>query len=281
MDLTELKKIWKEHGFRPNKRLGQNFLIDNNIRDKILSFLPIGKDDTVVEIGPGFGAMSLALADLCGRLIAVEKDTKMCGILDPLLKKRGNIELCNGDILETDFRRIAFGKEKIFIFGNIPYYISTPLMEKVINDREKVRGLYIVIQEEVADRIVAPPGSKTYGSLSCYVQYFAAVKKLFRIKKQAFCPSPKVESALLGMDMLASPSVQVRDEALMLEIIRKAFSQRRKKAVNPLVSADVAGMGKAEWEHIFMECGISAAARAETISLADYARIADAVSAQR
>ena len=277
MNLKQLREIWNRSGFRCKKSLGQNFLIDNNIKENILDALPLQGDSTVVEIGPGFGVMSFSLADRCTRLYALEKDKKICDIVKPSFDEKKNITLVNTDALLADLCDLTGGKRDIIVFGNIPYYISTPLIIRMIEQRGHVSSVYIVIQEELADRIVAPPGSRTYGSISCFVQFYTAAKKLFKIKKNSFYPRPGVESCLLELVMLESPSVRVKDEALMFSIIRKGFSERRKKIINPLSGKGFILAGREEWIRVFDACGIDFSCRAEELGLKDYAKLVDMV----
>ena len=277
MDLKQLKEIWKQQGFSPRRSLGQNFLIDNNVKDKIFRSLDLSKDSTVIEIGPGFGVMSFDLADRCGRLIAIDKDAKVCQIMEERFKSRDNMTLINADVLDVDMCGFSEGGRPLTVYGNIPYYISTPIIEKIIECRRCVDRAFIVMQEELADRVVSAPGSKTYGSLSCFVQYYARTEKLFRIKKNCFYPRPKVDSCILALTMLPEPSVAVKDANLMFRIIRKAFSQRRKKAINALSSGQFLPVDREGWQEVFTSCGIDPSSRAEVISLGSYARLSDVV----
>ncbi|MFH1665284.1 MAG: 16S rRNA (adenine(1518)-N(6)/adenine(1519)-N(6))-dimethyltransferase RsmA [Candidatus Omnitrophota bacterium] len=277
MMLKDLRQIWGESGFRPVKRLGQNFLVDNNVKNNILEAFGLEAGRTVVEIGSGFGVMSFEAAVRCGKLVAVEKDKRIYSIMAPFFEKAG-IELILGDILDLDICRIAGGVEHILVFGNIPYYISTPIIEKVIEERSCIDVVYLVIQEEYADRVISGPGSKTYGSISCYVQYYMRPKKLFKISKNSFFPRPQVDSCLVRFEMLPSPSVRTKDEKLMFSVIRRAFSQRRKKAVNPLSEGGFGTLTRSAWEKIFEECGISPSSRAEDLSLQNYAALADVLA---
>jgi len=279
MDIRQIKEIYAGCGFRPNKKLGQNFLADPNIRDKIIESLPLDPDGTVLEIGPGFGVMTFELAKRARRVVAVEKDDRLSAVMAPYFKEAGNIELVSADFLDVDIASIIGTGRRGLVYGNVPYYISTPIMEKVIDSRSSVTGLYMVIQEELASRIASPPGSRMYGSVSCYVQYYTAVRKLFRISRNCFFPRPQVGSCLLGMDMLESPSVDVEDEELMFDLIHKAFWQRRKKIINPLLSSALAGLDREGWEKVMESCGVSSSSRAEDLSLEDYARMANALSA--
>ncbi len=280
MDLSELKILWKEHAFRPIKRFGQNFLIDKNVRDNILKCTTIGADDVVVEIGPGFGVMSFKIAGMCKKLYAIEKDKKICAIIKPLFREKENITLISGDILEADLSGFAETGEKIKVYGNIPYNITTPIIQSIINNRACIKEAILVMQEEYAVRLTAQPGSKDYGSISCYVQFYTRVKRFFRISRNSFYPSPKVDSCLLGMEILPEPSIKVRDEQLMFRIIRQAFSQRRKKVLNPLSHNMFLNIDKVEWGEIFKASDVDPALRAEDLSLADYAKIADIVNTE-
>jgi 16S rRNA (adenine1518-N6/adenine1519-N6)-dimethyltransferase len=273
MDLKELKILWTERGFRPGKSLGQNFLIDKNVRDKIIDRLDLEGDETIIEIGPGFGAMTFELASKCKKLIAIDKDSRICGVMRPLFEEK-NIDLIEGDILDQDLCALAHGK-KLIVYGNIPYNITTPIIEKIIEYRRCIKRAYLVAQDEYVTRITSGPGSKIYGSISCFVQFYTRPEKIFKIKKNSFYPVPKVDSALLSMEVLDEPSVKVKDEDLMFKIIRKAFSQRRKKIINPLSKTSFLEKDREAWEKIFTQCKISSSNRAEDLSLEDYAKIAN------
>jgi len=280
MDPKKLNSLWKESGFRPCKRFGQNFLIDENVRDNILRSAQISRTDTVVEIGPGFGMMSFELGAMCRKLYAVEKDKKICAIMEPFFRAAENITLIPGDILEEDLCAFSDDREKITVFGNIPYNITTPIIQKIIEAREYVKKAVLLVQNEFAIRLSALPGSKDYSSISCYVQYYTKVTRSLKIGKKVFSPNPGVDSCLIRMDILSEPSVKVKDEILMFRIIRRAFSQRRKKALNPLSRDDTFKIKREEWINIFEKCGLDPGLRAEDISLADYARLSDVVGAR-
>jgi len=280
MNPRELRKIWKEHGFRPSKRLGQNFLIDKNIRDNILKIVSAGRNDTIVEIGPGFGMMSFELAAMCKKLYAIEKDRKVFAIMEPFFREKGNIELIEGDILKTDLAVFSKDSQKITVFGNIPYNITTPIIQKIIETRHCIKKAVLLVQDEFAIRMAASPGSKNYSSISCYIQFYTDIKKFFKVGKNAFYPSPDIDSSPISLEILSEPSVKVRDEILMFRIIRKAFSQRRKKAVNPLSHGENMNIERDEWIGIFEKCGLDPGLRAEDITLAEYARLSDVVGAR-
>jgi len=281
MNYNELKILWKEQGFRPDKRLGQNFLVDKNVRNNILDAMFRDMKSTVVEIGAGFGVMSFEIAERCDRLYAVEKDRRICSIMEPIFRRKENLTLVQGDILDLDICDFARNSGKITVFGNIPYYITTPVIEKMIEQRQCVENIYIVIQEEFAERIASSPGSKQFGSISCYVQFYMEVKKLLRIKRNSFYPRPKVDSCLLKMSVFSKPPVRVKEAELMFRIIRRSFSQRRKKIINPLSHDAFLSIERDGWQEIFDKCGIDPSLRAEDLSLTDFAKLSDAVSELR
>ncbi|MDD4013620.1 MAG: 16S rRNA (adenine(1518)-N(6)/adenine(1519)-N(6))-dimethyltransferase RsmA [Candidatus Omnitrophica bacterium] len=278
MNLSDLKEIWLENSFRPEKSLGQNFLVDNNIRDKLINAYAPKNNETVVEIGPGFGMMTFRTASVCRRVIAVEKDSRICGIMEPLFIGGGNITLLNKDILEVDIAALAPPGEKMKVIGNIPYCISTPIIDALISSRRSVASAYLVMQDELVDRIVSPPGSREHGSISCFVQYFTKAKKAFRISRNCFFPRPAVDSSLLALEFLPEPSVKVSDEKLFFTVIRRAYSERRKRVINPLSAGGFLGMDKKDWERIFTNCRVDPLARAEDLTLEEFARISDAAA---
>jgi len=276
MNLTELKQIWRDNDFRPNRKLGQNFLVDNNVRDNILKAVSPKRDSVLLEIGAGFGVISLPVSLACGKLFAVEKDPAICAIMRQVLKERDNVELVEADILEVDI--CALAGSGVTVFGNIPYCITTPVIARIIEAAPCVQRAFIMVQEEFADRITARAGSRDYGSVSCFVQYHARVKKLFRISRNSFYPRPNVDSAFLAFSEIGTPAVSVRDEKLMFAVIHKAFSQRRKKVLNTISHGDFLSVDRPGWARLLGESGIDVSLRPENLSLSDYARLSDTVT---
>ncbi len=277
MDISRIKELCKARGFRPDKRLGQNFLVDNNVREKIISVLPVDSGTVILEIGPGLGMMTGRLADIGKQVFAVEKDTDLFLTAREMFAEKKNVKLLGEDILKTDIGAIAESSGgKLFLYGNIPYNITAPIIEKAIRSKEVISHLYMVIQEEVAARLCAPPGSRTYGALSCFAGYHADIKRFFKISKNCFFPRPRVDSCLVGLSFYDAPEVKVKDEKLMFDIIRQSFSQRRKKILNPLSSRNFLGMGREEWKDVFFSAGVDPCSRAEDLSLEDYAGLSDA-----
>lgn len=249
----------------PKKHLGQNFLFDPTILKRIIEVSEITKDDTVVEIGPGPGRLTKILADKVKKLIAIELDKDLFKKLKGSFIAYRNVELVHDDALKFPYESIG----KFKVVANIPYYITTPIIFRLIDARKNLRSMTLTIQKEVAERIAAGPGGKDYGVLSIMVQYHAKPELKFLIPKEAFSPVPKVDSAVIHLAMLDKPCVSVTDEELFFSIIRKAFSQRRKTLANSLkgLSNNIKG--------VLENAGIDAKQRPETLSLQDFANISD------
>lgn len=293
---TQLKEIFAEYGFTPLKRLGENYLIDGNIKDKIINEAALAKQDTVLEIGPGLGALTMDLAGSGAKTFAVEKDRKAFDILCQMADDDfPNLKIFNDDILKFNFAPIAPSKKinpvrntnqlkdseaisnGVKVIGNLPYYITTPIIERLIENRKRIIFILITLQREVARRLMAGPGSREYGPLSCFVQYYARPVYIHTIKRTSFYPVPDVDSSLIRLDILDRPSVNVSDEALFFRIVRGAFNQRRKSIINSLSREEVLGLSKEELSALLTGIGIDPAIRPESLSLLDFAKIADAV----
>jgi len=263
---NELKALWHRTDFRPLKRFGQNFLVDKNLRDKIFRNVDITPRDSVIEIGPGFGEMTFGLAGRAKRVFAIEIDKKITRILKKDLKLPHNVSLIEDDFLNVDIKKIAAG-EKIIVYGNIPYYATSRIIERLFRNIAQLKTIYLVLQKEVAVRITAKPGSKDVGRLSMYVQYYTEPKKIFTIGKDCFYPAPEVESVFLRLEVPSKKKLRVRDERLFFEIIKNAYGQRRKTILNAL-----SGMGvrKEALAILFKAARIDPRARAGEISLEEF-----------
>jgi len=222
--------------FRPKQSLGQNFLQDDNVVRKIVRHMDIHPQDTVVEIGPGFGVLTEHLLSAVPSLVAVELD----GYLFEKLKSRfeeQNLKLIHGDFLKTDLRQFVPADGKLRVVGNIPYHITSPVIFKIFDERHYVRDLVLMIQREVAERIVAPPGNKSYGILSVFSQLYAEPKILFYVSRQVFNPKPDVESAVIRWDFERARQWDIHDEEMFRRVVRTSFQQRRKmlrRSLHPL-----------------------------------------------
>ncbi|NTU43076.1 MAG: ribosomal RNA small subunit methyltransferase A [Nitrospirales bacterium] len=251
----------------PKKSLGQNFLFDPSILRRIIAASGTTSDDTVVEIGPGPGRLTLILANAAKRVVAIELDRDLCADLQEQAKAYPNLEVICGDALQYPFEEI----EPFRVVANIPYYITTPIIFRLLEARGKLRSLTLTIQKEVAQRIVAKPGGKDYSSLSVALQYYGVPKLAFIVPRGAFRPVPKVDSAVIHLEILPAPRVQVLDEPTFFRVVRAAFSQRRKTLSNSLKAAfgDV--------KDLIVATGVDPVRRAETLSIEEFGRLADII----
>lgn len=274
---TELKNIFREYDFAPLKRFGENYLIDNNIKDKIVREAMISNTDTVLEIGPGLGALTMDLADTGAEVFAVEKDPKAFRILQELVfGKYPNLRLFNDDILKFNLKKTVSSKS-IKVLGNLPYYVTTPIIEYLIRGGSVIDSALIVIQKEVAGRLSAVPGSKDYSSISCFAQYYTKPEYLYTIKRASFYPVPEVDSSLIRLSMRAEPPVKVKDEELFFRIIRGSFNQRRKSIINSLSREAVLGIAKSDLTAVLNRAGVDPSSRPEDLGLHEFASITNAL----
>jgi 16S rRNA (adenine1518-N6/adenine1519-N6)-dimethyltransferase len=255
---------------QPKKSLGQNFLIDKNIQNKIIDSVKLNPADSVLEIGPGEGAITGLLCRDAGKVYAVEIDRGLCALLTAKFATLQNISIINADILKFDLRSLPPGI-KFKVIGNIPYYITSPIVEHLLLHRERIQEIYLTVQKEFAQRMVADPGSKTYGSFSCFVQYYTEPQIMFLIKKNSFHPAPKVDSCFLRMKLREEPAVKVKNEQMLFKIIRSAFQQRRKTMKNGLEEVIPAE----KLDQFFRQYDIEPRIRAEDLSLQDFANLAN------
>lgn len=277
LTIAPLKEIFRKYDFRPLKRLGENYLIDPNIKDKIIAETSLSSQDTVLEIGPGLGAITSDIARSGASVFAVEKDKKAFSILDKLISGDfSNLKLILGDILEFDLKSMGAAK-KIKVIGNLPYYITTPIIEYLIKNRPRISYAVIMVQKEFANRLLASPGTEDYSSLSCFVAYYMKVTHIHTVKRTSFYPEPDVDSCLIRLDILDAPSVSVKDEGLLFKIIRGSFNQRRKSIINSLSREDVLNMPKEGLSGLLAGLKIDPRIRPEMLGLSDFAKIADSL----
>ena len=272
---TQLKELFKEYDFRPLKRFGENYLIDSNIKEKIIEAAGVKAGETVLEIGPGLGALTIDLAGSGAHIYAVEKDKKAFAILSDLVDNRyPNLKLFCDDILKFDLNKMPLAG-KIKVIGNLPYYITTPIIELLIEKKDMFSSVLMLVQREVADRLLAEPGTKDYSSLSCFIRYHTHPAYLHTVRSSSFYPEPEVDSSLVRLEFLEKPSVEVKDEKIFFKIVRGAFNQRRKTVMNSLSRKDVLDMPKAELAKLLAKTGIDPQSRPETLSLPQFASIAN------
>lgn len=272
-----------KYGVRPSKSLGQNFIRDMSVIERIVDGAGIEPDDMVIEIGPGLGVLTSALASRAAFVTAVEIDGRLIPVLEEMLKDYGNVRVINRDILKTDIGQLVEESRseglfsgKVHIVGNLPYYITTPIIMKLLEDNVPADSITVMMQKEVADRIRSAPGSRTYGAISAAVQYYCRVSKITDVPKEAFVPRPKVESTVLRLEPLKDEKPQVKDENMYLRCVKAGFAQRRKTLLNSLSSAG--GIDKETVKMRLEAAGIDPGRRAETLTVEEFARMADSFS---
>jgi 16S rRNA (adenine1518-N6/adenine1519-N6)-dimethyltransferase len=272
--MVSIRTELTEHGIIARKRLGQHFLSDRNIVNKVVETAGVGRDDTVLEVGSGLGIMTLVLADRAKRVIAVEIDPKLAEILREKTADRLNVEVIQKDILEIDFHRLYEKEEqRIKVVANLPYQISTPLLFRLIDSREAFSSLTLMIQKEVAVRMTAAPGGKDYGILSIFTQMVSDISIRFLIKPSAFFPSPKVESAVIHMVWKEKPIVDSEHVDWFKKVVSGSFNYRRKTLINALKHSRLSLPEDAPDR--MNRIGIDPQRRPETLAIEEFARLAD------
>ena len=276
---AKMAQLRAKHDFRHSKSLGQNFLSDKNIIDAIIEGSEIGAEDLVIEIGPGMGVLTAAAAECASRVVAVEIDRHLIPILTETLENYDNVEIINADVMKTDLSEVVEKYRtlgKVRIIGNLPYYITTPIVMKLLEERVPADSITIMMQKEVADRIKASPGSKTYGALSVAVGFYCTVRHIANAPKEVFVPRPKVDSTVIRLDVRQERPVDLVDEKLFFETIKKGFGQRRKTLLNSLTG--IRGMSKESIAAVLADCGIDSRRRAETLSMSECADLANEIA---
>jgi 16S rRNA (adenine1518-N6/adenine1519-N6)-dimethyltransferase len=272
--MASIRTELAEYGIIPKKRLGQHFLVDRNVLNKVLRAARIEKEDVVLEIGPGMGGMTFALAGQAKRVIAVEIDPKLAEILHHKMGDISNVEVIRKDILEVDFQELyEREKQRMKVVANLPYQISTPLLFRFIELKEIFSTLTLMLQKEVAERMAAPPGGKAYGPLSIFIQLAADLSLPFFIKPSCFAPPPRVDSAVVHLTWKKEPLVGAQNEAWFKRVVRGCFCYRRKTLMNALRHSGLSL--PADTGERVKNIGINFQRRPETLSIQEFARLAD------
>jgi len=276
----EVKALMEKYGFQFSKRLGQNFLIDENILKKILQGAEVCRNDYVLEIGPGIGTMTEALAKSAGQVVSVEIDSALIPILQDTVGHYPNVKIIHGDILDIDLDNLVnveFEGKPFKVVANLPYYITTAIIMGLLEKKLPFQSITVMIQKEVAERMAAKPGTKDYGSLSVAVQYYTRTSLVAKAPASVFMPPPKVDSMVIRMDRLQTPSVEVQDESLFFSVVKAAFANRRKTLLNNLSTYPVLGLSKDKALQVLEQCGISPQRRGETLSIEEFALLSDSI----
>jgi 16S rRNA (adenine1518-N6/adenine1519-N6)-dimethyltransferase len=276
------KAILEKYGFSFKKSLGQNFLIDTNILNRIVDHAGLTNESGAIEIGPGIGALTEQLAKNCQKVVAFEIDQRLIPILKDTLSPYPHVKVIHEDVLKADVMSVMESEFKelddVMVVANLPYYVTTPIIMKLLEDQLPIRGIVCMLQKEVADRISAKPGTKEYGSLSIAVQYYTIPETVMIVPKTVFVPQPNVDSAVIRLTRRQTPIVEVKDEAFFFQITRASFAQRRKTLLNNLQSGLRNGKEKKELIlSILEEVQIEPSRRGETLSIEEFARLSDAL----
>ena len=279
---TNTIAVLNRYGFSFQKKFGQNFLIDENVVEKIVRDAGVTKDDFVLEIGPGIGTMTQILCENAREVVAVEIDDKLIPILtEDTLSWYDNVTVIHEDILKLDIVKLANernGGKPIKVVANLPYYITTPIIMGLFEIHVPLDRITIMVQKEVADRMQVGPGTKDYGALSLAVQYYAKPQILLNVPASCFMPRPNVDSAVIQLTRYEKPPVEVADEHLMFRLIRASFNQRRKTMTNSVGNSPELSVSKEQMAAALEKCGLSATVRGEALTLAQFAELANVLS---
>ncbi len=277
-DIGYIRDLLERHGFHFSKKLGQNFLINPSVCPRMAEACGASPAGGVLEIGPGIGVLTRELAQRAGRVVAIELDDRLPPVLAETLAGQDNVAIISGDCLKIDLHRIIkeqFGDRPVAVCANLPYYITSPIIMSLLESRLPVTGITVMVQKEAAQRLCAKVGTREAGAVTLAVQYYAEAETLFTVSRGSFLPAPNVDSAVIRLTVRRQPPCAVEDERLMFRLIRAGFGQRRKTLLNSLMSA---GYDKAALSAALTTAGVPATARAEQLTLDDFAAIANALT---
>ena len=281
-DINELKKLMSRCGFTFSKALGQNFITDPEVCPKMAELAGIAPEDGVIEIGPGVGVLTVELAKKAKNVVSIELDTRLIPVLAKTLDGFLNVQVLNRDVLKTDLRALTeehFAGQKVHICANLPYYITSPIIMYILESRLPVESLTLMVQKEAGERLCAPVGSRDSGAITVAVNYYAEAKMLFPVGRESFTPSPKVDSEVIQLNIRKTPPVTVKNEKIFFDVVKAAFSQRRKTAANGLSSG--LSLPKEKVNAAIAEAGLSSSVRAEALTMEELARLSDCLYALR
>ena len=278
--LEDTKFILKKYNISASKKLGQNFLVDDSVIESIIESAEVNKKDLIIEIGPGLGTLTSKLLENAGKVIAVELDDRMISILKERFKLYHNFILLHEDILKVNLQELIKQNkenlEKVKIVANLPYYITTPIIMKLLEDRLEIDSITVMVQKEVADRITAVPGEKSSGAITYSINYYAEAEKVVFVNKDSFIPSPEVNSEVIKLHIRKEPVVKVLNEEIFFKVIKASFMQRRKTLLNGLSNAGVL-KNKEKLKEILNNMGLNNEVRGETLTIEQFAELANSI----
>ena len=277
MEIKDVKtaELVKKYNFKFSKSLGQNFLVDDSVPRDIVLGADVDENDLVIEIGPGVGTLTAQLLKKAKKVVAIELDNDLIPILTQEMGDNPKFTLIHNDALKVDFNEIIGEEKSVKLVANLPYYVTTPIIVKLLKENYNFKSLTIMIQKEVAERMNAEPGNKDYGSLSLLVQYYCDTKIVRKVPPQCFIPRPKVDSIVIRLDRLEEPKVKVENEKLFFEIIRNSFNMRRKTLWNGVKNI---GLSKENLELAFNEANVDPKRRGETLTIDEFAILSDKIN---
>ncbi len=274
------QEIIKKHNFSIQKKYGQNFLIDEHVLNKIIAAAELSKDDYVIEIGPGIGTMTERMAPECRHVTAIEIDKELIPILSETLSGFDNVDIINEDVLKVDLNKLIAERndnKPVKVVANLPYYITTPIIMSLLENKIPIDTITVMVQKEVADRMMVGPGTKDYGALSLAVQYYAKPYIVANVPMNCFIPRPNVASAVIRLTCHKEPPVTVKDEKLMFNLIRASFNQRRKTLINGISNFSGLSFTKEQVAMALNSIGLSENIRGEALDLEKFAKLSDAL----
>lgn len=268
----ETEFILKKYGLRANKKLGQNFLINEEIINQIIEKADVNKNDTIIEIGPGLGSLTAKLLENANKVIAIELDSNMSNILKERFCLYDNFELIEKDVLKVDLNEIVEKYDSVKVVANLPYYITTPIIMKLLEERLKLKSITVMVQKEVGERFCAVPNSKEYGAITISINYYTKPEIIIDVPKENFEPMPEVDSCVIKLDVRNVPPVDLKNEKDFFNLIKAGFSQRRKTINNSLASM---GISKEKIKSVLEKLGIDSKLRAENLTMEQFADISN------
>lgn len=273
---SKVKNIMRKHNVRFSKSLGQNFIIDEFVIDDIIEKSNINSEDCILEIGPGIGVLTQALAEKAKKVLAVELDNKLIPVLNETLEDYDNVDIIHNDILKVDINKEIkerFG-QSVKVVANLPYYITTPIIMRLLEEKINVNEIIVMVQKEVAERMISSPGVKAYGSLSVAVQYYCDATIVLDVPRENFLPAPNVDSAVIKLSLRDEPIVDLIDEDYFFKVIKGAFALRRKTLVNSLSKSQI-GLDKDLVKNVLTKIGFDTRIRGEKLTIEDFAKLSN------
>ena len=278
-DISTIREVMEKNGFSFSKALGQNFLINPSVCPRMAEMSGAADCAGAVEVGPGIGVLTYELSQVSKKVVSIELDKRLLPVLDETLADCDNVKIINADVMKIDLKKVIeeeFGGGEVAVCANLPYYITSPVIMRLLEERLPITSVTVMVQKEAADRLCAKPGTRACGAVSAAVQYYAEPEILFDVSRGSFMPAPNVDSAVIRLKIRKTPAVAVSDEKLFFRVVKAAFAQRRKTAVNSI--SNTLGMKKQAVADAFTAANIEANARAEALTLEQFAALTNCLA---